>query len=101
MLLQATGVIQGLAFGVLFLNSSAAIVAYFVLPTALNIVGMLWKDLKEIQPWIDLWTSQTPLFMGGEHLQRPVDADRHQHADLGRAAARASVWSACLRAEVK
>ncbi len=64
-LLQATGVIQGLAFGVLLLNSSAAIVAYFVLPTALNIVGMLWKDLKEIQPWIDLWTSQTPLFMGG------------------------------------
>ena len=21
--------------------------------------------MAEVQPWIDLWTSQTPLFMGG------------------------------------
>jgi ABC-type transport system involved in multi-copper enzyme maturation permease subunit len=65
-LLQVTGILQGLAFGVLFLNSSAAIVSYFVLPTALNIVGALWKSLHEVQPWIDLWSSQSPLFMGGD-----------------------------------
>lgn len=64
-LLQATGVLQGLAFGLLLLNSSAAIVSYFVLPTALGIVAMLWKSLQEVQPWIDLWNSQAPLFMGG------------------------------------
>jgi ABC-2 type transport system permease protein len=64
-LLQATGVLQGLAFGLLFLNSSAAIVSYFVLPTALNILGSFWTEMKDVQPWIDLWTSQTPLFMGG------------------------------------
>ena len=34
--------LQGLAFGLLFLNSSAAIVSYFVLPSALNIIGTLW-----------------------------------------------------------
>lgn len=64
-LLQATGVLQGLAFGLLLLNSSAAIVSYFVLPTALSIVSMLWKSLQEVQPWIDLWSSQSPLFLGG------------------------------------
>ena len=32
-LLQVIGVLQGLAFGLLFLNSAAAIVTYFVLPT--------------------------------------------------------------------
>ena len=41
-LLQVTGMLQGLAFGLLFLNSSAAIVSYFVLPTALDIVGTFW-----------------------------------------------------------
>ncbi len=64
-LLQVTGVLQGLAFGLLVLNSSAAIVSYFVLPSALNILGTLWKPLGDVQPWIDLWTSQSPLFMGG------------------------------------
>ncbi len=64
-LLQATGILQGLAFGLFFLNSSAAIVSYFALPTALNIVGSFWAELREVQPWIDLWSSQTPLFLGG------------------------------------
>ena len=64
-LLQATGILQGLAFGLLFLNSSAAIVSYFVLPSALNILGSFWTAMAEVQPWFDLWTSQSPLFMGG------------------------------------
>jgi ABC-type transport system involved in multi-copper enzyme maturation permease subunit len=63
-ILQVTGVLQGLAFGLLFLNSSPAIVSYFVLPTAFNILGSLWRPLGEVQPWIDLWTSQAPLFTG-------------------------------------
>jgi ABC-type transport system involved in multi-copper enzyme maturation permease subunit len=64
-LLQATGILQGLAFGLLFLNSSAAIVSYFVLPTALNILGTFWTAMAEVQPWFDLWSSQSPLFLGG------------------------------------
>ncbi len=66
LVLQGTGVLQGLAFGLLFLNSSAAIVSYFALPTALGIVGMLWTPLHDVQPWIDLWSSQSPLFLGGD-----------------------------------
>jgi ABC-type transport system involved in multi-copper enzyme maturation permease subunit len=67
-LLQVTGVIQGLAFGLLFLNSSAAIVSYFVLPSALTIVGTLWDSLHQVRPWIDLWAAQDPLFRGGGDL---------------------------------
>ena len=66
-ILQASGVLQGLAFGLLFLNSAAAIVVYFVVPIAFNIVTSLWSALKDVQPWIDLSTSQQPLF-NAEHL---------------------------------
>lgn len=61
-ILQLTGILQGLAFGLLFLTSAPAIVSYFVMPTALNILGTLWTPLREVQPWIDLWASQAPLF---------------------------------------
>jgi ABC-2 type transport system permease protein len=63
-LLQVTGVLQGLAFGLIFLNSAAAIVTYFVLPIAFSIVASLWSALADVQPWLDLGTSQQPLFSG-------------------------------------
>ncbi len=69
-LLQVSGVLQGLAFGLIFLNSAAAIVTYFVLPIAFSILTSVWTALADAQPWIDLGTSQQPLFsadvMSGE-----------------------------------
>ena len=55
-LLQATGVLQGLAFGLLFLNSAAAIVIYFVRPDRL---------LDRGEP------------VGRAEGRRPVDRPRH------------------------
>ncbi len=63
-LLQVSGVLQGLAFGLIFLNSAAAIVTYFVVPIAFSIVASIWTALADVQPWVDLGTSQTPLFSG-------------------------------------
>ena len=63
-ILQLSGVLQGLAFGLLFLSSAAAIVTYFVLPIGFSVLTSLWSALKDVQPWIDLGTSQTPLFSG-------------------------------------
>jgi hypothetical protein len=60
----------------LFLNSAPAVVSYFVLPTALNILGALWAPLREVQPWIDLWASQAPLFSG-------QDLSAQQWAQIG------------------
>jgi ABC-type transport system involved in multi-copper enzyme maturation permease subunit len=64
-LLQTLGVLQGLAFGMVFLNSAAAIVTYFVLPIGFSIVTGIVEQLRDVQPWIDLGTSQVPLFEGG------------------------------------
>lgn len=61
-LLQVSGILQGLAFGLIFLNSAAAIVCYFVLPIAFTIVANIWGALRDVAPWVDLGTSQQPLF---------------------------------------
>jgi ABC-2 type transport system permease protein len=60
-ILQVSGILQGLAFGLLFLNSAAAIVAYFVLPTVFSIIANVWSFLADKAPWIDLGTAQQPL----------------------------------------
>jgi ABC-type transport system involved in multi-copper enzyme maturation permease subunit len=64
-LLQMSGILQGLAFGLLFLNSAAAIVTYFVLPTVFSIVANVWSFLADKAPWIDLGTAQNALFDSG------------------------------------
>ena len=82
-ILQVSGVLQGLAFGLIFLNSAAAIVTYFVLPIAFSIVANLWGALQDAAPWVDLGgTSQQPLFAG-------VDMTGEQWAQLAVASA---IW---------
>lgn len=66
-LAQLSGLIQGLAFGLLILNSAGAIVAYFALPTAFSILANAWSALKDAAPWIDFGTSQ-PFLLEGDHL---------------------------------
>jgi ABC-2 type transport system permease protein len=61
-LLQVMAVVQGLAFGMLLMNSAAAIVLYFVLPMAWAILFSQVDALKDIAPWVDLNTAQAPLF---------------------------------------
>lgn len=60
-LVVALGVLQGVAFGLLVLNSAGAIVLFFVLPIAFNIVATLWGWLAERAEWVDLATAQAPL----------------------------------------
>jgi ABC-2 type transport system permease protein len=81
-ILQVSGVLQGLAFGLIFLNSAAAIVTFFVLPTAFSIVASLWGPLQDAAPWVDLGTSQQPLFAG-------VDLTGEQWTQLATATA---IW---------
>jgi ABC-2 type transport system permease protein len=81
-ILQMSGVLQGLAFGLIFLNSAAAIVTFFVLPIAFSIVASLWGPLQDAAPWVDLGTSQQPLFAG-------VDLTGDQWAQLATSSA---IW---------
>ncbi|MCZ4498051.1 MAG: transporter permease [Marmoricola sp.] len=65
LLLQATGILQGLAFGLLFLNSATAIVLFFVLPTVFGILGATWDAFGRHAAWFDFGTAQGPLFDAG------------------------------------
>jgi ABC-2 type transport system permease protein len=61
-LLQLMSVIQGMAFGMVLMNSAAAIVLYFVIPTAFGILFSLVSAIEDAGPWVDLGTAQQPLF---------------------------------------
>ena len=94
---QLTGVIQGVAFGMLLLISAAAIVAYY----AQNLLTPLFtvSALKPAAPWIDLNSAQTPLYThdmtgtGWASCWRPApsgSACRWSSVPSGSAAARSS-----------
>lgn len=62
--LQLSGLVQGFAFGLLFMNTAAAIVLYFILPTVWSILFELVDWLADIAPWVDLNTAIEPVFEG-------------------------------------
>ena len=100
-LLQELTVLQGLAYGLIFLNTPAAIVTFFVLPIAFSIVSSLVTWMHDAAPWIDLGTAQAPLFEGA------VDLSGEQWAQLATTALIWIVlpyvagWFRVLRAELK
>ena len=61
LLYQLLSLLQGLALGTLLMNTAAAIVLYFGLPTAFLFVFSTVHALKDAAPWIDPATSQEPL----------------------------------------
>jgi ABC-2 type transport system permease protein len=100
-LLQLLALLEGFGFAMLIMNSAAAIVLFFALPTAWMIIASIVPWLHEhVQPWADLATAQTPFQSGNV-------ATTSEWAHLGVAAA---IWIALplalgvwrlLRAEVK
>jgi ABC-2 type transport system permease protein len=83
LVLQVSAILQGLAFGMVLLNSAAAIVTYFVIPIAFSIVFSLVAALEDAAPWIDLGTAQTPLF----ELDIPLDG-----TEWAQVAVTAMIW---------
>lgn len=59
-ILQLLGILGGLAYGMVLLNSAAAIVLSFALPTIFSIV-FSWQKIASAAPWIDPNTAQDPL----------------------------------------
>jgi ABC-2 type transport system permease protein len=62
LLLQLMGLVQGAAFGMILMNSAAAIVTAFVLPIAFSVLANIVPKIEEHAAWIDLSTAQGPLF---------------------------------------
>lgn len=77
--LQILGIMQGLAYGLIFLNTPAAIVTFFVLPIASSIVFSLVPALRDSAPWLDLGAAQEPLF----ELGTGASLTGEQYAQLG------------------
>lgn len=75
--LQLLTILQGLAYGLIFLNTPAAIVVFFVLPIASSIVFSVVSGLQDAAPWLDLGTAQEPLFESDFRLTG------EQYAQLG------------------
>ena len=89
LLLQLMGLLQGVAFGMILMNSAAAIVTAFVLPTAFSVVANIVPKIQDAAPWIDLGTAQGPLFdhtMAGDEWAhaRPHVAVVDRHPARGR-----------------
>jgi hypothetical protein len=61
LLFLVLGMLSGVAFGMLLMNSPAAIVLYFVLPTALTILGGLVRALEKTVEWLDIRAASFPL----------------------------------------
>ncbi len=58
------GMAQGVGFGMLFKNTPAAIVVYFVLPSAWAILGQMVSWLHSASQWLNLNETMLPLFNG-------------------------------------
>lgn len=61
---MALSVLQGVAFGFLFLNTPVAIVTVLALPSALAVAIEFSEGMAEVAPWIDLSRSGAPLLEG-------------------------------------
>lgn len=59
--LQLLGVLQGLALGMLIMNSAAAIVVYFAIPTVWGILTATVDVFRRVGEWVDLNTTTIPL----------------------------------------
>lgn len=62
LILQASGLVEGLAFGMLLLVSAAAIVGFFVLPFLSTLLFSSVAALKGVSGWLDLNSAQDPLY---------------------------------------
>ncbi|NIK61485.1 ABC transporter permease [Kribbella shirazensis] len=60
--IQLIGILQGFAFGMLLMNTAAAIVLYYVIPIAWSVLFAMVGALENAAPWLDLNTAMAPAF---------------------------------------
>jgi ABC-2 type transport system permease protein len=98
---QLLNILQGTAFGLILLNTPAAIVAFFVLPTASSIIFTTVPALEDLAPWLDLQTAQSPLQNGDFTLTGEQLAQVGVTALIWVVLPFVVGWFRVLRAEVK
>jgi ABC-type transport system involved in multi-copper enzyme maturation permease subunit len=99
--LQLLNVLQGVAYGLVLLNTPAAIVAFFVLPTASTLVFTSVSSLKDLAPWLDLQLAQSPLANGDFTLTGEQFAQIGVTASIWIVLPLVAGWFRVMRAEIK
>jgi ABC-2 type transport system permease protein len=64
LLLQLLGVLMGVGFGMLLMNTPLAIVLYFVLPTVWQLLTATISGIQDTAEWLDLNAAMEPLAGG-------------------------------------
>ncbi|HST83011.1 MAG TPA: hypothetical protein VLL08_14855 [Kineosporiaceae bacterium] len=67
LLFQVLGVVMGVAFGMLLMNTPLAIVLYFMLPTVWQILTSVITAIRDAAEWLDLNGAMEPLSLGTLH----------------------------------
>lgn len=98
---QLLGILQGVAFGLLLLSTPAAIVTFFVLPTASTLVFTTVPALGDLAPWLDLQSAQSPLVNGDFTLTGEQLAQIGVTALIWVALPFIAGWLRVMRAEIK
>lgn len=81
LVLQLLGVLQGLALGMLIMNTAGAIVTYFALPAAVGILAGTVESFRRAAEWVDINTASIPL-----------STHETEAGDWGRLAVAALIW---------
>ena len=99
--LQLLGILQGMAFGLILLNTPAAIVAFFVLPNAFSLILTSVPALDDLTPWLDLQAAQSPLWNGDFSLTSEQVAHIGVTALIWIVLPFIAGWTRVMRAEIK
>lgn len=99
--LQLLNVLMGVAFGLLLLNTPAAISVFFILPVVSSLVFTTVPALEDLAPWLDLQTAQSPLVDGDFSLTGEQLAQSAVTALLWVVLPLLGGWFRTMRAEVK
>jgi ABC-2 type transport system permease protein len=64
-LFETLGLLSGVAFGLVFMNSALAIVLYYILPTVWTILAQSIHAIEDPAKWLDTGQTTQPLVEGG------------------------------------
>ncbi len=79
---QLIGIVQGFAFGMLLMNTAAAIVLYYVIPIAWTVLFSMVGSLEKVAPWLDVNSAMAPAF----------EQRTFQSADWAHLAVSGTIW---------
>lgn len=98
---QLLSILQGMAYGLILLNTPAAIVAFFVLPSACSLIFTSVPALEDLAPWLDLQAAQSPLWNGDFSLTGDQLAQIGVTAVIWIVLPFIAGWFRVMRAEIK